>query len=362
MVDNETISNGVDALSRYFGPAVLKEAALAVAIFLASYLLIRLLLLAFSIAVRGLGARARMNFDAFLLDAVQGPLKLFALVFSAYLALALTVPQAGLFGRSMGDLLFIAIVFIAAYLLARALNSVIRWYGKEMAHEGRGKEVFPMVRKIIGFAFYLSAFAIVLDHLGVQIMPLVAGLGIAGLAVALALQDTLANFFAGVYILADKPVRIGDYVRLEDGSEGYVDEVGWRSTKIRLLTENSLIIPNSLLAQQKIVNHYTPNGLITSVAVSAAYDSDPEKVERVLLAAADEVVEKAHGTVKSFKPVVRLSSLGEMGLGYTVVFQVEQFTDQGAVAHAMRKGIVKAFRKEKIEIPFTAKTLHTGKA
>ena len=97
---------------------------------------------------------------------------------------------------------------------------------------------------------------VILGTLGISITPIVASLGITSLAVALALQPTLQNFFSGVQLIADKPIRIGDYIELESGEQGFVEKIGWRSTWIRMLPNNIVIMPNSILSQSKIINYY----------------------------------------------------------------------------------------------------------
>ena len=360
---NESLMDGAEFAARYLNSATLGTALLAVLMFVFAYAVLFLAIAAFNRVMKRVAVKTATNLDDMVLDAVQQPLRIAAMVVSTYLALVVTVPEMRVFGRSLEDYLFMAMVVVAAFLLSRGVNAVIKWYGKEMSQGGRrGREFFPIVRRVIGVFLYLIAAAILLDHLGVQVAPLIAGLGIAGLAVALALQDTLANFFAGVYILADKPVRLGDYVRLDDGTEGSIEEVGWRNTKIKLPNGNLLVIPNSLLTKEKIINFSIPGaGMLVPINVKVAYDSDPEKVERVLLRVADEVVEKTPGTVKSYKPVIRLVNFGDYALEYVVTFQVEKFGDQGTVAHIMRKEILGAFKKEKIEIPFPVRTLYTKK-
>src|SRR4029079_4930090 len=125
---------------------------------------------------------------------------------------------------------------------------------------------------------------VMLDSLGVQITPLLTALGVGGLAVALALQDTLSNLFAGVHLLADRPIRVGDYVKIAESIEGYVVDVGWRSTRVRTLGNNVVIVPNKRVAESIIVNYDMPERRMSlGVAVSVAYGSDPERVEAVVV-------------------------------------------------------------------------------
>ena len=140
----------------------------------------------------------------------------------------------------------------------------------------------------------LIALLIVLDTAGVSITPLIASLGVGSLAVALALQSPLANFFAGIQILADKPIEVGHYIKLDSGEEGYVTKVGWRSTTIRALRNNLIVIPNAKLMDTVITNYYMPaKELSILMQVGVHYDSDLEQVERVLTLSRVQKVRKA---------------------------------------------------------------------
>jgi len=126
----------------------------------------------------------------------------------------------------------------------------------------------------------LIGLLIAMDSLKISITPLLTTLGIGGLAVALAFKDTLANFFAGLYILADRPIRLGDYIKLEGGPEGYVESIGWRSTRMRTLFNNIVVIPNSKVSESIITNYFLPERRVSLVLnIGVSYDSGSRKVE-----------------------------------------------------------------------------------
>ena len=117
-----------------------------------------------------------------------------------------------------------------------------------------------------------------------RLRPSTTALGVAGVAVALALQDTLANLFAGVHIMMEKSVRIGDFVKLETGQEGHVVDITWRTTRVRMPSNNMVVIPNSKLAQSVVTNYYLPEKPMSlSISISVSYSADPEAVERILV-------------------------------------------------------------------------------
>jgi len=201
---------------------------------------------------------------------------------------------------------------------------------------------------------------IILTHLGISITPLITALGVGGLAVALALQDTLANLFAGIHILVERSIRIGDFIKLETGQEGYVDDITWRTTRVRMLPNNIVVIPNSKLAQSVVTNYYLPEKRMSLlVPVSVSYSSDPEAIERMLVEEATKGAADIPGLLADPAPFVRfIPGFGASSLDFTLICQVAEFADQYLAQHELRKRIFKRFKAEGIEIPFPQRTVH----
>ncbi|GAB4546733.1 MAG: mechanosensitive ion channel family protein [Thermodesulfovibrionia bacterium] len=206
-------------------------------------------------------------------------------------------------------------------------------------------------------------FLIMLTVLGISITPLITALGVGGLAVALALQDTLANLFAGIHILVEKSIRVGDFIKLETGQEGYVVDITWRTTRIRMLPNNMVVIPNSKLSQSIVTNYYLPEKRMSlQIPVSVSYSSDPDRVERILLEEAKKAVGEIPGLLSEPEPVVRfIPGFGESSLDFTLVCHVQEFTDQYPVQHELRKRIFRRFKEEGIEIPFPHRVVYVRK-
>ena len=201
---------------------------------------------------------------------------------------------------------------------------------------------------------------IILSFLGISITPLITALGVGGLAVALALQDTLANLFAGIHILVEKSIRVGDFIRLETGQEGYVEDITWRTTRVKMLPNNMVVIPNNKLAQSIVTNYYLPEKRMSlSIPVSVGYNSDIDKLERILTEEAKKAVEEISGLLGDPEPAVRfIPGFGESSLDFTLVCHVREFTDQFPVQHELRKRLFKRFKEEGIEIPFPQRTVY----
>lgn len=206
----------------------------------------------------------------------------------------------------------------------------------------------------------IIGFLIILTVLGISITPLITALGVGGLAVALALQDTLANLFAGIHILVEKSIRVGDFIKLETGQEGYVEDITWRTTRIRMLPNNMVVIPNSKLAQSIVTNYYLPEKrMALQIPISVSYSSDPERVEKILIDEIKKTISEIPGLLGEPEPVVRfIPGFGESSLDLTLICHVREFTDQYPVQHELRKRILKRFKEEGIEIPFPHRTVY----
>jgi small-conductance mechanosensitive channel len=208
-----------------------------------------------------------------------------------------------------------------------------------------------------------TGILICLSVMGLSIAPLLTALGVGGLAVALALQDTLANLFAGMHILLEKSVRIGDFVKLDNGQEGYVQDITWRTTRIRMLPNNMVVIPNSKLAQSVVTNYCLPEKqMMLFVSVGVSYDSDIDYVETILIEEALLAASEVPGLLADPQPYARFSpGFGASSLDFTIVCQVAEFVDQYLAQHIIRKRVFKRFKQEGIEIPFPQRTVHLRK-
>lgn len=203
------------------------------------------------------------------------------------------------------------------------------------------------------------AILLVLSSLGVSVTPLIASLGITSLAVALALQPTLENFFSGVQIVIDKPFRIGDFIELESGEQGFVDKIGWRSTWVRMLPNNMIVMPNSKLSQSKVINYYYPEKeLSVPVDVGVHYDSDLEHVEKVCLEVANQILEDHPWGVETYEPFVVFHTFDNSSINLTVMLRTKEYFNRFFVKSAFIKALHKRFHAEGIVIPFPITALN----
>ncbi|MBD2517651.1 mechanosensitive ion channel family protein [Nostoc sp. FACHB-973] len=200
---------------------------------------------------------------------------------------------------------------------------------------------------------------ILLQTVGVEITPIVTTLGIGGLAVGLALQDTLANLFSGFYLIISKQVRTGDYVKLDAGQEGYVTDITWRNTTIKEVSNNVVIVPNSKLASAIFTNYHLPAKEITlTMNVGVSYDSDLEQVEKVTVEVAKEVMQEIAPKLIANEPYIRFHTFGDFSIDFTLYMRVSEFFDQRIGKHIFIKKLHKRYQEAGISIPFPIREVY----
>jgi small-conductance mechanosensitive channel len=249
----------------------------------------------------------------------------------------------------------IAILAFAVFFQKLLLAAYRRWVARDEAT----RTYSTLFRVLITIGVYSIFLMFFLQTAGISITPLIASLGVGSVAIAFALQETLASLFAGLYLVADKPIRMGDFVRLESGEEGYVDSIGWRSVRIRLISHNIVIVPNSKVASGIITNYSLPSReLAIMVDVGVDYGSDLEKVERVTLEVARETLKEVPEGVSDFEPSLRWMGFRDSSVNLTVVLRARQFVDQYPLRNAFMKKLHERYRRESITFPYPVMTVH----
>ena len=315
-----------------------------------------LALLVREVALRALSRWLSHTDAAFVLEILRVP----SLVWCLVPGIAASIEVAHLSTRTVHalDLTFVAVIIFSVTLTAANVVGVL------IVRIGERRELAVVVTGLAQTSARAAVLAIgsliTLAALGVQITPLLTALGVGGLAVALALQDTLSNLFAGLHLLADRPIRVGDYVKLADGVEGFVVDVGWRSTRVRQLQNSIAIVPNSAVAKATIVNYHLPElRLAITVRVSVDYASDPDRVEAVLVEETQRAVGQVPGLLGEPAPTARLiPGFTESGLEFSLNCHVATYVDQYLVQHELRKRILRRFRAEDITISLAARVIH----
>jgi small-conductance mechanosensitive channel len=301
-------------------------------------------------------SKTNSRVDDLIVDALRSAFLLWVLLAGLYVATQVS-PLPDRIARLSAQIALVIWIVSLTILASRLAAGVVKQWG---SHLTEALPVTTLTQNIARFAVIAVGILILLNQLGISITPLLTALGVGGLAVALALQDTLSNLFAGFYVSLSGQIRVSDYIKLESGEEGYVTDISWRSTAIRALPNNLIIIPNGKLAQSIVTNYHLPEKRMSLlIPISVSYSSDPDHIERVLIEEARLGAEEIPGLLKEHDPFVRfIPGFGDSSLDFTLICQVNEFVDQYLAQHELRKRIFKRFREEGIDIPFPIRTVY----
>ena len=335
----------IDFFSTWLAPALFLSGGLLLGI-VAEKVLLPLLLRA--------SKRVHLDSASLVMRSVKGMLILWGFLAGlrgAFSAIVLKPDVA----RFLGHVPVVLFLFSLTVVLARVSIGLFDL----QARKGKGDTpTISLFGNLIKLSVYILGVLVILQSLGISITPVLTALGVGGLAVALALQETLSNLFAGLQIIAARQIKPGDYVHLDTGEEGYVADVTWRNTTIRAIANNMIIVPNSKLASTILTNfHHPVKDLLVYVNVGVHYDSDLEHVERVTMEVAEEVQAAVDGAKRDHKPRIRYNEFGDSGIIFRVVLSAEEFYDSYELTHQFIKRLKKRYDEEGITIPFNMVTL-----
>lgn len=309
-------------------------------------------------ALKRWAGRTETDIDDIIIDAFRTPSIYLTIAIGLYAGVAISgIQEKYLFyiSKAIYVIVIMSAAFAAANLSGRILDYYIRKSALPIPSTGLAHGILKVTIIILGILITLSV-------IGISIAPLITALGVGGLAVALALQDTLSNLFAGIHILVEKSLKVGDFVKLESGQEGYVDDITWRTTRIKMLPNNMVIIPNNKLSQSIVTNYSLPDKeMALSIPISVSYNSDPERVEQILIEEAEKASEELTEILSVPRPSVRFHRLGESSLDFEISCHVPDYEKQKAAQHQILKRVFKRLKDEGIEIPFPHRVVYLRK-
>ena len=293
--------------------------------------------------------------DDIIIKELNRPFILWCLLIGLYFAVRVT-PLTEEWLTIINKVISIVAIFSVTMFLARLSIGLLNM------PSGRLRKFLPsstLTQSLAKIFIYAFGVLMVLNTLGISITPLLTAFGLGGLAVALALQDTLSNLFAGFYITLSRQIRVGDFIKLESGEEGYVLDIGWRATRVRMLPNNVVLIPNSKLAQSVITNYYFPEQeMAVLVQVGVHYESDLEHVERVTIEVGKETMKEVKGGVPTFEPFIRYHTFSDFSINFTVILRAKEFVDNYLVKHEFIKRLHKRYNEEGINIPYPIRAIN----
>jgi small-conductance mechanosensitive channel len=303
-------------------------------------------------------AWTKWNGDEIVFSALGGLPILWLTLLGLYLALQ-NLPLSPSWRNLVKNALLVVAILSVTIFVAKVAAGMVGLYARRIEGTLPATSLFANLTKLLVF---LIGALVILQTLNISVTPILTALGVGGLAVALALQDTLSNLFSGLQIIASNQVRPGDYVKLESGEEGYVIDITWRNTAIRALPNNMVIVPNSKLASTLVTNYHQPEKeMSVLVQIGVSYQSDLKNVELITIEVAREVMREVEGGVREFEPFIRYHTFGDSSINFSVILRGREFTDQFLIKHEFIKRLHERFQHGGIEIPFPIRTIHIKK-
>ena len=255
-------------------------------------------------------------------------------------------------------------IVISAWILSTFLHSIIHIYGRRLAEKSKtdlDDRIIDLLELVIRYIIWFAAVMALLKVFNIDITPLLAAAGIVGIAVALAAQDFISNFFGGAIITVDKPFKVGDRIKVEN-YYGDVMSVGTRSTRIKTLDHQVVTIPNNKLTSNFIINYSEPDQeLRITVPITVAYGSDPQRVKEILLEVAEDAIKNSEYLLNDPAPTVFFTAFAESSLNFILRVWARKYSLSDEVQDTINCRIAERFAQEGIEIPFPQMDVHMKK-
>jgi|APSaa5957512576_1039674.scaffolds.fasta_scaffold07656_5 MscS family membrane protein len=307
-----------------------------------------------------LTVKTKTNLDDLILKKTSKPITLLVLLVGLKISL-LEFPFPEATALLISNLFITLLVISIFYLIYNIFVISFKRVWKRAAKKARttpNEGIIDLTSGTIKVILILILIIYLLSYWGVEIGPLLAGMGIGGIAIAFALQASLANIFGGISIILDKTVKVGDLVNLPDGTLGKILKISLRATKIKTFDNEIVIVPNSKLANSNIKNVAQPEPKSRVVIpFGVAYGSDIEKVRKVVLSE----IKKVKGFVNDPEPSVMFLEMGDSSLNFKAFFFVDSFENRFAAINEANTKIYNALNKAKIEVPFPQMDVHLKK-
>lgn len=298
--------------------------------------------------------KSKWRGDDIIIHGLKGKIILWSTIIGLYSALPMInlPPQ---YADLVQKILLILVIASVTLVISSILSGFMRTYTGGDKGTILSTSIFSILVRVV---ILTIGVMIILQALNISITPMLTALGVGGLAVALALQDTLSNLFAGFHIILTRKVRINDWVELASGETGQVIDITWRDTTIKQRRNNIIIVPNSTLASTITTNFSLPKReLATRVEVGVSYDSDLEQVEKIAVEVAEYIMKNVRGGVPTHKPFIRYYSFGDSSINFYVNLRMTSYDAQFRIIHNYIKKLHKRFNEEGIVIPFPIRTL-----
>jgi len=305
------------------------------------------------------------DLDTRITRSLKAPLTIGIIILGCYLALTIPLDLTSSQQQIVNSIASLIGLGLGIVAVGSAVGNLFKWYEETIAPKTStdlDQRLVPLIHRVSIALIYALGGLLILDHLNVNISPLIAGLGLGGLSVALALQPTLANLFAGTYVMTEGAVTTGDYIQLEGGVEGYVMEVSWRSTRLQTWTNNMVVIPNSKFAETIITNFQKPAPPVNLyLTCGVSYDSDLFMIENICQEVMSQILEKDSNAVKEYGSWFGFESFGESNVNFWVFLQAKDRLASFLLQTTVMQNLHSRFRKDGIVINYPVRSLQLPK-
>ncbi len=292
--------------------------------------------------------------DDVIISSVESQIVFWFFLLGLSLALKDT-PIPDQYALYVGNLLSILLIASITHAFAKLVVGLLELWSKK---QGGGFPSTTIFTNIVWITVYVIGLLIILDNLDISIAPMLTALGVGGLAVSLALKDTLSDVFAGLHILLSKKVEPGDFVSLDSGEMGYIQNISWRNTKMLERSNNLIHIPNTKLSTAIIKNYDSGDpSFSVKIPLGVSYNSDLDHVGQVVMEVAKELHDSMEEVNKDAEPSFKFRAFGESSIDLAVYFRGNKYGDQNPIIHEFIKRVHKRFSKEGIDIPYPVRTI-----
>jgi MscS family membrane protein len=323
------------------------------------FILSKIVYVIFEKVFLGLAKKTKTEIDDLIVEKIRNPLNFILLLIGVRLALVPLEFTTG-YIATIEKLIYTLIILLVTLIVARIFDILIDNWGSKFTKITKSDlddQLLGLAHKFSKVVIYLVGILVILDYWGIAIGPFLASLGIAGLAIAFALQNTLSNIFGGIALIIDKTIRVGDVIEV-DGTTGTVMDIGLRSTKIKSFDGNSVIIPNGKLVDSKVQNRVQPNKKERVVIpFGVEYGADIEKVKKIVM----KEIKKVPDVLDDPGPSVMFREMGDSALIFKVYFWMKTYSETFAAKDKANTLIYNALNKAKISIPFPQMDVHLKK-
>lgn len=338
----------------------LVQYALFLGVLVGAFLGTKIIYFLFSKVFHALTKKTKSDLDDIIVKALERPVIFAVIILGIYLGrpiLTLSEKALGIYDK----IITVFIIWCVAWFIARIVDSLIANYVRPLTSKKTkiriDDTIYPVAKGVVNFVIYAIAIVVILQNLGVEVNGVLAGLGIGGLAFALAAQDLIGNMFGGAAIIADKPFEVGDRVKVE-GQDGFVRKISLRTTTLETFGKTNIVIPNKTIADSVLENISREDMRREKVVLGVEYSTSTAKMEKAkkLLA---QIVKKNDKTDDN--SLVHFIGFGPSSLDIQLIYWIKDLDEILATKDEIHFAIKKAFEKEKIAFAFPSQTVYLQK-